>query len=160
MSRIAKACSGDRMYGGGFGAMGGVDAEEVESFLSKWEIDEKAANALRELPPAAQKAIISNPMDRCTNKSSALMSRIAKAHSGDRMYGGGMGGKGGKGGKGGMKGMGDMGGMGGMGDMGGMMQMMMGNMQMMTQMMGMMGAMKGGGMGGMGGKGGGKFNPY
>merc|ERR1712139_624922 len=81
LARIKKAKLTEKMQG-----MGGADPEEVEDFLSKWEIDEKASKALREFPPPMQQSVMSKPMDQCTNKSSALMSRIGKACSGDRMY--------------------------------------------------------------------------
>eukprot|EP00746_Dinoflagellata_sp_MGD_P166191 gnl/MRDRNA2_/MRDRNA2_95921_c0_seq1.p1 gnl/MRDRNA2_/MRDRNA2_95921_c0~~gnl/MRDRNA2_/MRDRNA2_95921_c0_seq1.p1 ORF type:complete len:233 (+),score=62.80 gnl/MRDRNA2_/MRDRNA2_95921_c0_seq1:88-786(+) len=92
----------------GFGGVGG-GGKNVEDFLLKNDIDEKAARSFRGEPPHVQQAVMSQgSLDSATNKSSALMSRIGKVKK--TMPGGG----------GGSNDMMQM--------MGNMMQMMMGGM--------------------------------
>jgi RNA recognition motif-containing protein len=69
---------------GGCGGMMGMGASaDVESFLSENGIDDRAGNALRELPPMLQMAVMSRGgLQGASNASSALMVRIKNAQQG------------------------------------------------------------------------------
>jgi len=124
MIRIKDAQAGGAM--GGIGMMGGMmdpwsmgrmggkggayvaaagPSHEVEAFIMRNGLDEKAANSLRELGPDQQETVLARgDLTNAQNPSSALMMRIKDAQTGGAMGGMGMmGGKGigSKGGKGG-----------------------------------------------------------
>lgn len=53
--------------------------EEVEEYIQRHHVDEAAAQALRELPPAAQKEVVHSDLNNCRNPSAVLMARIRAA---------------------------------------------------------------------------------
>lgn len=156
IGRIGKAKKG-RLFAGGLGGGGGLK-DAVEKFLQDNDVDEKAANELRNENHAVKRMVLEEGgLDTANNKSAVVMQRIrrAKGKVGDDK-------KGGSGGgfsemdmmmamqAGAMQAMGGMGGKGG--GMPGMGEMMMMEMMMMSEMMAAGGMMGGkGGKGGMGG---------
>merc|ERR1719247_3982479 len=99
----------------GVAAGGGGGMIAVQKFLMENPVDERAAQALQELPPNQQAHVLARGSLRdAQNPSSALLGRVRDAKKNDNG-----GGKGGMGGMGGMSGFGGCG-MGGMGGMGGM----------------------------------------
>merc|ERR1719271_217723 len=119
----------------GVAAGGGGGMIAVQKFLMENPVDERAAQALQELPPNQQAHVLARGSLRdAQNPSSALLGRVRDAKKNDN--GGGKGG------------------MGGMGGMNPMVMMMKGGMNPMMGGMGGMGGFGGCGMGGMGGMGG------
>merc|ERR1719291_839778 len=76
--------------GGGYAASAG-SSHEVEDFIMRNGLDEKAANSLRELGPDQQGVVLSRgDLTNAQNPSSALMVRIKDAQAGGAMGGMGM----------------------------------------------------------------------
>jgi len=50
--------------------------EKVEEFIAKYELDDKAAQALREIPPEYQRSFVETELRNCRNPSAVVTSRI------------------------------------------------------------------------------------
>lgn len=84
LGRIRQAQSGVMTIRPGGAVMGGPDLQDaLEDFISKFDLDERASGALREVPEAVQQAVIDRgDLTDVRNPSSAVIGRIRDAQNG------------------------------------------------------------------------------